>query len=241
MAGNTMKKVKYGPEETKQRLLDSGLELFAGSGFKGVTTRQLAAHAGVNQAAIPYHFGGKEGLYLAIAENIVTFMDQALAELKAKAGEGFDPAAASREELARLLAILVRILAGQVASREHMGAQRAFIIREYASPGKGFDIIYKGGVERLHMMMTAIVAAVMGLDPASDDAIIHGHTVVGQIMGFVAGQAVLCRRLGRDGYDQKTGALIMHAVVKMVLRATGLDDAYDFDEQNTEQINGESS
>jgi AcrR family transcriptional regulator len=35
-----------------------------------VTTLQLATSAQVNQASIPYHFGGKEGVYLAIAEQI---------------------------------------------------------------------------------------------------------------------------------------------------------------------------
>ena len=57
-------------EATRQRLIDTGLTLFGRYGFDGVTTRQLATTAQVNQAAIPYHFGGKEGVYLAIAEQI---------------------------------------------------------------------------------------------------------------------------------------------------------------------------
>ena len=57
-------------EATRQRLIDTGLTLFGRYGFDGVTTRQLATSAQVNQASIPYHFGGKEGVYLAIAEQI---------------------------------------------------------------------------------------------------------------------------------------------------------------------------
>ena len=53
-------------EATRQRLIDTGLTLFGRYGFDGVTTRQLATSAQVNQASIPYHFGGKEGVYLAI-------------------------------------------------------------------------------------------------------------------------------------------------------------------------------
>lgn len=225
MSETKKKRTKYTPDETKLRLLESGLQLFASLGFKGVTTRQLAAHAGVNQAAIPYHFGGKEELYLAVAERIVTFMDETLAELpKRVGGAAMDPAKASRAQLAKMLDLLVRTLVGQFASREHMASQRAFVIREYAAPGKAFEIIYKGGVERMHKMMTAIVSAALGLDPQSQEAIIQAHVIVGQVMGFAAGQAVLCRRLGREGYDQEMSGMIADLVSATALRATGLDD-----------------
>ena len=58
-------------EATRRRLLDAALEAFGESGFDAVTTRDLAAKARVNQAAIPYHFGGKDGLYLAVVEDLV--------------------------------------------------------------------------------------------------------------------------------------------------------------------------
>ncbi|MDQ5888246.1 MAG: TetR/AcrR family transcriptional regulator, regulator of cefoperazone and chloramphenicol, partial [Pseudomonadota bacterium] len=54
-------------EETRKRLIEAGIELFGRDGFDAVTTRQLAEVAGVNQAAIPYHFAGKEGVYQAVA------------------------------------------------------------------------------------------------------------------------------------------------------------------------------
>jgi AcrR family transcriptional regulator len=57
---------------TRNRLLAAGLELFGRDGFDAVTTRQIADAAGVNQAAIPYHFGGKEGVYRAVTDHIAT-------------------------------------------------------------------------------------------------------------------------------------------------------------------------
>src|SRR6266478_165275 len=56
----------------KQRLIEAGLEIFGAFNLEGATTRQLAERAGVNQAAIPYYFGGKEGLYLAVIEHVIT-------------------------------------------------------------------------------------------------------------------------------------------------------------------------
>src|SRR5579864_5114735 len=57
--------------DAKQRLIEAGLEIFGTFNLEGATTRQLADRAGVNQAAIPYYFGGKEGLYLAVIKHVV--------------------------------------------------------------------------------------------------------------------------------------------------------------------------
>lgn len=49
--------------ETKERLLDAAESLFACKGFDDVSIRELAAAAGVNVAAVNYHFQGKENLF----------------------------------------------------------------------------------------------------------------------------------------------------------------------------------
>ncbi|HXP77710.1 MAG TPA: TetR family transcriptional regulator [Stellaceae bacterium] len=54
--------------DTKRRLLSAAERLFAEHGFGGVSVRQLTAAAGVNLAAVNYHFGSKEGLLAAIFE-----------------------------------------------------------------------------------------------------------------------------------------------------------------------------
>jgi AcrR family transcriptional regulator len=50
---------------TRQRLLHTGLRLFAQHGYAKTSTRAIAEHAQVNVAAISYHFGDKAGLYKA--------------------------------------------------------------------------------------------------------------------------------------------------------------------------------
>jgi TetR/AcrR family transcriptional regulator, regulator of cefoperazone and chloramphenicol sensitivity len=46
-------------EETRTRILEAALELFAASGFEGASTRTIAEQAGVNLPAIQYYFGSK--------------------------------------------------------------------------------------------------------------------------------------------------------------------------------------
>jgi AcrR family transcriptional regulator len=47
---------------TKERILASAEALFAQRGFEGASLRQLTAAAGVNLAAVNYHFGSKDKL-----------------------------------------------------------------------------------------------------------------------------------------------------------------------------------
>lgn len=55
-------------KDRRQDILNAAMELFAKKGFRGTTTRDLAAHAGVNEAIIFRHFSTKEALYSAILE-----------------------------------------------------------------------------------------------------------------------------------------------------------------------------
>jgi AcrR family transcriptional regulator len=48
---------------TRERILKSAERLFAEHGYGETSIRAIVAKARVNQAAINYHFGGKDGLY----------------------------------------------------------------------------------------------------------------------------------------------------------------------------------
>lgn len=53
---------------SRRRILDVAGELFAAYGYEGVSTRQIAAGAGLNIATVAHHVGGKRDLYLAVLE-----------------------------------------------------------------------------------------------------------------------------------------------------------------------------
>ncbi|MBX3429998.1 MAG: TetR family transcriptional regulator [Hyphomonadaceae bacterium] len=55
-------------QETRDRILDAAEELFARHGLYGVTVRNVADHAGTDQALINYYFGTKRGMFDAVFE-----------------------------------------------------------------------------------------------------------------------------------------------------------------------------
>ncbi|RLU00764.1 TetR/AcrR family transcriptional regulator [Ketobacter sp.] len=63
---------KDSAENTRARILQHALSLFAEYGFEGVSMRQVGAATGLTTAALYYHFPDKEQLYLAVVEGCFT-------------------------------------------------------------------------------------------------------------------------------------------------------------------------
>jgi len=54
--------------DRQRQLLEAALNVFSRKGFKGATTKEIAASAGVTEAIIFQHFPSKEALYSAVLE-----------------------------------------------------------------------------------------------------------------------------------------------------------------------------
>lgn len=68
---STTTHVRIAAEDRRQQIVDVARELFARRGFEGTTTRELAEHAGINEALIFRHFPSKEELYWAVLQNMI--------------------------------------------------------------------------------------------------------------------------------------------------------------------------
>lgn len=53
-------------KRAQDQLLEAAGELFADKGFDRTTSREICARAGMNTAAVNYHFGGIDALYAAV-------------------------------------------------------------------------------------------------------------------------------------------------------------------------------
>lgn len=83
-----------GPD-LRKAILDAAEQLFAAHGFYGVTTRQVAAEAGVDTALIHYYFGAKRDLFDAVfarrAEILNAVRVEAMAAYEAQGGGDMTP------------------------------------------------------------------------------------------------------------------------------------------------------
>jgi AcrR family transcriptional regulator len=80
-------------KDTKERILDAAERLFAAHGFAGTSLRAVTKEAGVNLAAVHYHFGTKEDLLRAVLSRIVIPVNRERLEMleQVEAAAGSDP------------------------------------------------------------------------------------------------------------------------------------------------------
>ncbi len=118
--------------DTQTRILDAAELLFMAHGFEATSLRQLTAAAGVNLAAVNYHFGSKEDLFKGVLTRRLDPMNQERIELLARLEREADGKALSCERI--LWAMLIPAL--RLARDEKRGGKNFLRLtgRAYADP-----------------------------------------------------------------------------------------------------------
>jgi len=143
--------------ETRQRLLQAAVMLFADRGFKNTAVRDICDLAGANPAAINYHFRDKLGLYQEVIAMVADAMDRTKQEAM-DAGGGATPEERLRNYIRHML-------------RRVIGEERNWLVdligREMAQPSPAFGLIVEKGILPSGRRLAQLVSEVSGL-PASD-------------------------------------------------------------------------
>lgn len=173
---------------TRDKLLAAAIDVFGRAGFDGTTTRTLARAAGVNQQAIPYHFGGKRGLYIAAAEHIggqiaartADVRERARARLAAMGARG---TAMGEDEARALLGDILRRMAALFIGKESEPWAR-FIIREQMAPTEAFQHVYGQVMGPMLGLVGQLVGTLLGEDPQSEHVRLRTLTLAGSVLVF---------------------------------------------------------
>ena len=118
----------------RQKLLSAAIALFARKGYAATTVREIVESAGVTKPVLYYHFGSKEGIFLAM-------MNDAMAEFEATAASALGEEGPART---RILTFLDRMFA---LILDHLDAMRV-LDGVYYGPPQGapffdFDAIHQ--------------------------------------------------------------------------------------------------
>lgn len=190
------------PLSTDSRLLDVAVDHFGRLGLEGASTRAIARDAGTLMSSITYHFGGKEGLYLAAADYIAAHMHTQIAPTLERAaqlcGEDGDIPAAR--------AAIHAIIGGMtmVMLLDEMAAMSRFIVREQADPTEAFTRIYSGVMGQMLARFSALIARVAGGRMSDADARIRTMTLMGEVLFFRVARATVMAGMGwtQIGHDE---------------------------------------
>jgi AcrR family transcriptional regulator len=184
-------------------LLDTAIDQFGRLGFEGASTRDIARASGTAMSSITYHFGGKQGLYLAAADHIAAAIRNLQGELVARA------VAAGRESREAATEALATILDGlaQMMLRPETEAWSRFIIREQQFPTEAFDLLFSRAMKPVLDAFIELIGRARP-DLPHRETVAMAILVVGQAMVLRAGRAAVCRALEVDQIDDQTAMLL---------------------------------
>ena len=189
--------------DARQKLIDAGLKIYSETGYEGASTRKLASTAGVNIAAIPYYFGSKEGLYLAVIDNIIEYYQTHLGEELAEIREALANEKTTRAEYCALLDGFIRRLVHFVLQEGSECSRISKIyMREQLDPTSGFDLLFKGFIKEMRGTLELLVAAILEGDAQSTAIKLIVETLIGQVAIFKSSRVTVLHNMGWKNYGE---------------------------------------
>jgi AcrR family transcriptional regulator len=195
---------------TRERLLAAAERLFAEHGYGGTSVRDVTEAAGANVAAVNYHFGGKEQLYLEVFGARTAEMTE-LRERALACATGDDP----RRDLAAVLKVFVGSCLRNLLSHGGSDCFPRLVFREMAAPGPAFEYLVANIVEPNNQALRGAVQR--GMPGISEQqALLCVASVFGQMLHFVRARRMI-ERLGGRTYDPEFVDELCEHVVRFSL------------------------
>jgi TetR/AcrR family transcriptional regulator, regulator of cefoperazone and chloramphenicol sensitivity len=214
---------RYGPkgvvaEDPRQRLVEAGLDLFGKFSFEGASTRMLAERAQVNLAAITYYFGGKQGLYLAVADHITEQINGLLGDQLARVQEALKNERLSKEQSFFLLGEWLQFLITRFLGRAQTDKWLSIIVREQLWPTDAFGILFEGFMRPLDQALFGLVARIMGLKPDDQEVKLRALAIKGEIQIFQISRSAVKRTLNWKNYGPENLDAIRRVIMDNLSR-----------------------
>lgn len=203
--------------DTRRRLLEAGLRLFGRSGLDAITTRDLAKAAGVNLAAIPYHFGSKEGVYMAVADFISEELGPQFHSRLASIDAALADPKTSRKELIDQLVDYTTSTLKNLAVTPLRLPLALFILREQMQPTQAFDTIFGQVLSPALTTLDRVVGRLLDLPTEHPDVKMTAHMIWGEQFFANTTREALLRRMGWKDIGQaevEKLAEVMAAVIR---------------------------
>lgn len=170
-------------EETRARIVQAAMKVFADEGFARASTRRIAAEAGVNPPALQYYFDSKEGLHRACADLIIahckTTLDPAREAAEAALAQGSQDEAL--EAVCRFLDVQADL---SVTSRETPVWSRFMSRAQLDCAGPAYVYVKATLSAPLHGLMARLVGRAVGRPPQDEKVKLRALILSSQIAGL---------------------------------------------------------
>lgn len=163
-------------DATRNALIDAATSVFADHGFEAGSVRTITRMAHANQAAITYHFAGKEGLYRAVLRaGIEAFESESL----------IDEASVMEQDRAGALRLVIRQFVLPLSQPGRLGRYIKIFGREGADPSPVYVAFFADERPRLFTLVEVLVRRFLPPDAGSRDVALTTYWLLQQPVSFV--------------------------------------------------------
>jgi len=163
-------------EDTRRRILDAALEVFAAEGYEGASTRLLAERAGVNLPAIQY--------YRAVIDSIIEHTEAEMAPLAIRVKAALARPDTPREELLELLCLMLEAFVALVSNGKQIEAKRLFFARAEVEDTPGLERLHESGMRQIFQPCLDLIGRLLGRSTEDRETVLRALTVFGQVTIF---------------------------------------------------------
>lgn len=198
-------------DATKLKLLEAAGEEFAESGFEGAKIRSICSRAGVNNAAVNYHFGDKEQLYVQAVLEAHRCGTELLPDDVFRQGTPAD----------QLRRFIYHFLSNVLSLSRENSWHHALILREMLRPTSASETLVREAIRPRFDRLMGILRRVC---PAAEERRLHAlcFSVIGQCLHYRMAGAVSVRLVGVEAYERLDLDFLTEHITSFCLAALGL-------------------
>ena len=198
-------------DPTQSRLLDAAGEEFADKGFELARVRSICERAGANLAAVNYHFGDKEHLYIEVLREAHRCgLDEETPQMDLTTG----PAE-------KLRSFVHHFLSRVLAMNSPQDWQHRLMLREMLAPTPFSEVLVREVIRPRFERMKSLMRAIC---PQADDRRLNAlvFSVIGQCLHYKMARAITERLIGQSSYQDLDLNYLTDHITGFCLAALGL-------------------
>jgi len=200
---------------TRERILDQAEVLFAREGFQAVSVRKITSAARCNLAAVNYHFGNKEKLYLEVFR-------ARWAPRARRVHEGFRKSLSAQDSLsprAVVRALAQAFLQGPLSDEERLRHSQ-LMTREMTQPTAAFEQMAEQVIQPFFKELADRLRAVLPEELGKEREMLNVFSIFGMVLYFNFARVAVSRLTGRE-YDAAFKARLVEQITEFSLGGLG--------------------
>ncbi len=198
-------------DDTRHRLINAAGYLFAEKGFESASVREICQRAEANIAAVNYHFGDKQKLYIEAVKQAQCARVEEVPALD------LPPGVPSTDRLR----LFIRLMLERMLHQERPAWHLELMLRELARPTAACQEVVDAYIRPMADQLRSIVVELVPNHPPERLNLI-GFSIVGQVLFYYVNRPIIRLLIGDEAHQALTIEQLASHIARFSLAALGM-------------------